>query len=174
MRKTIKALLLAGMVSIAPSFAATASAEGLVTIIVNDPSNPYWFTEGEVASKTAKELGYDATVGAHRGDTNTEPGLHPVLRQRGLDHWARRLAHVRADIPVVINEYDAGSDVREQRRQPRGQLAGGLDAGQPSAHHDRGRRGTCHHRRRVPAFRHRGPVCRRSRGPLACRWRCDP
>ncbi|KHJ54428.1 sugar ABC transporter substrate-binding protein [Aureimonas altamirensis] len=75
MRKTIKALLLAGMVSIAPSFAATASAEGLVTIIVNDPSNPYWFTEGEVASKTAKELGYDATVGAHRGDTNTESNL---------------------------------------------------------------------------------------------------
>ena len=53
------------------------------------------------------------SVCTDRGDTNAEPGLHPVLGQRGLDHWARRLAHVRADIPVVINEYDAGSDVRE-------------------------------------------------------------
>ena len=75
MRKSIKALLLAGMVAISPSFAASASAEGLMTVIVNDPSNPYWFTEGEVASATAKELGYEAVVSAHRGDTNTESNL---------------------------------------------------------------------------------------------------
>ena len=53
-------------------FASAAWAEGLITIIVNDPSNPYWFTEGEVAKKTAEELGYTATVGAHKGDTNAE------------------------------------------------------------------------------------------------------
>ena len=53
-------------------FASAAMAEGLITIIVNDPSNPYWFTEGEVAKKTAEELGYTATVGAHKGDTNAE------------------------------------------------------------------------------------------------------
>ena len=31
---------------------------GLITVIVNDPSNPYWFTEGEVAKATAEKLGY--------------------------------------------------------------------------------------------------------------------
>ncbi|XBH20888.1 D-ribose ABC transporter substrate-binding protein [Jonesiaceae bacterium BS-20] len=50
-------------------------AGGLITIIVNDPSNPYWKTEGDVASATAKELGYEAVVGAHKGDTNTENTL---------------------------------------------------------------------------------------------------
>lgn len=49
-----------------------ASADGHITIIVNDPSNPYWFTEGEVAKKTAEELGYTAAVNAHKGDTNAE------------------------------------------------------------------------------------------------------
>lgn len=48
---------------------------GLITIIVNDPANPYWKTEGDVAKATAEELGYEATVGAHKGDTNTENTL---------------------------------------------------------------------------------------------------
>ncbi|MFJ4225235.1 D-ribose ABC transporter substrate-binding protein [Microbacterium sp. NPDC089695] len=48
---------------------------GLITIIVNDPANPYWKTEGDVAEATAKELGYEAVVGAHKGDTNTENTL---------------------------------------------------------------------------------------------------
>ena len=62
----------------APALAAsatTASAAGLVSIIVNDPSNPYWLTEGNVAAAEAKKLGYDATVGASKGDTNTESNL---------------------------------------------------------------------------------------------------
>ncbi len=70
---TLKALALA-----APLLAGTAlsaSAAGLITIIVNDPSNPYWLTEGNVASAEAKKLGYDTTVGAHKGDTNTESNL---------------------------------------------------------------------------------------------------
>ena len=54
---------------------SSASAEGLISIIINDPSNPYWFTEGEVAANTAKELGYTSTVGAHKGDTNSESNL---------------------------------------------------------------------------------------------------
>ena len=58
-----------------PLLFSTAWAEGLITVIVNDPSNPYWFTEGEVAKKTAEELGYTANVGAHKGDTNTESNL---------------------------------------------------------------------------------------------------
>jgi len=48
---------------------------GLITIIVNDPSNPYWKTEGDVAAAEAKRLGYEANVAAHKGDTNTESTL---------------------------------------------------------------------------------------------------
>lgn len=54
---------------------ALAQDKGLISIIVNDPSNPYWFTEGEVAKATAEEMGYTANVSAHVGDTNTESGL---------------------------------------------------------------------------------------------------
>jgi erythritol transport system substrate-binding protein len=55
--------------------AQAASKGGLITIIVNDPSNPYWLTEGKVASAEAKRLGYTANVGASKGDTNTESNL---------------------------------------------------------------------------------------------------
>jgi erythritol transport system substrate-binding protein len=57
--------------------ASTASSKkgGLISIIVNDPSNPYWLTEGNVAQDEAKALGYTATVGASKGDTNTESNL---------------------------------------------------------------------------------------------------
>ncbi len=51
------------------------AAKGLMTIIVNDPSNPYWYTEGQVAKAQAEKLGYSATVSAHKGDTNTESQL---------------------------------------------------------------------------------------------------
>lgn len=54
---------------------ALAQDKGLISIIVNDPSNPYWFTEGEVARATAEGMGYTANVSAHVGDTNTESGL---------------------------------------------------------------------------------------------------
>ncbi len=58
-----------------PLIAGSAWAEGLMTIIVNDPSNPYWYTEGEIAKKTAESLGYKAVVSGHKGDTNTESNL---------------------------------------------------------------------------------------------------
>jgi len=54
---------------------ASAQAAGLVSIIVTDPANPYWLTEGKVAEAEAKKLGYTATVAAHKGDTNTESNL---------------------------------------------------------------------------------------------------
>lgn len=65
----IAAPVLAGSVTMA------SAAGGLISIIVNDPSNPYWLTEGNVASAEAKKLGYTATVGASKGDTNTESNL---------------------------------------------------------------------------------------------------
>ena len=76
MLKTTRRLLLAGIAA-TPLMTGMAWAQdkGLMTIIVNDPSNPYWFTEGEVAKATAEEMGYTATVAAHTGDTNKESNL---------------------------------------------------------------------------------------------------
>ncbi len=71
MLKQGKRLLLAA-VAATPLLAGTAWADGLISIIVTDPSNPYWLTEGKVAEATAKELGYTANVSAHKADTNTE------------------------------------------------------------------------------------------------------
>lgn len=73
LRHSKRALLAA--VAMTPLLAGTAWADGLISIIVTDPSNPYWLTEGKVAEATAKELGYTATVAAHKGDTNTESNL---------------------------------------------------------------------------------------------------
>jgi erythritol transport system substrate-binding protein len=74
-----KRLLLAtAFALVAPIFAGaatSASAAGLISIIVNDPANPYWLTEGKVAAAEAQKLGYTATVGASKGDTNTESNL---------------------------------------------------------------------------------------------------
>lgn len=69
-------LLVAG-IALSPLLAKTAFAQdkGLITIIVNDPANPYWFTEGQVAKATAESLGYSAVVGAHTADTNIESNL---------------------------------------------------------------------------------------------------
>jgi erythritol transport system substrate-binding protein len=78
MLKKTRMLLLAAATLAAP-FAAgavtAASADGLITIIVNDPSNPYWLTEGNVAAAEATKLGYTANVAAHKGDTNSESNL---------------------------------------------------------------------------------------------------
>jgi erythritol transport system substrate-binding protein len=70
-RKLIAALLLTPLMA----GSAWAQGKGLITIIVNDPANPYWFTEGEVAKATAIKMGYTAVVAAHTGDTNTESKL---------------------------------------------------------------------------------------------------
>jgi len=67
------AALVAAGLSLAPTPAAAAG--GLISIIVIDPANPYWLTEGNVAADEAKKLGYTATVGASKGDTNTESRL---------------------------------------------------------------------------------------------------
>ena len=73
MKMTRRALMAA--VATMPLMAYAANAEGLMSIIVTDPANPYWFTEGEVAKKTAEDMGYSANVAAHKGDTNVESQL---------------------------------------------------------------------------------------------------
>jgi erythritol transport system substrate-binding protein len=70
-RKLIAALLITPLMA----GAAFAQSKGLMTIIVNDPANPYWLTEGNVAKATAEKMGYTAIVGAHLGDTNNESKL---------------------------------------------------------------------------------------------------
>ncbi|MER9405229.1 D-ribose ABC transporter substrate-binding protein [Mesorhizobium caraganae] len=72
MKIVLRSLLAAAMVV---GFSAAASAAGLISIIVNDPANPYWLTEGNVAKAEAEKLGYTANVAAHKGDTNTESNL---------------------------------------------------------------------------------------------------
>lgn len=71
-RRTVLAALLAAPLMCS---SALAQGKGLITIIVNDPANPYWLTEGNVAKATAEKLGYSAVVSAHTGDTNTESKL---------------------------------------------------------------------------------------------------
>lgn len=74
MPNTFRRVLLAAA-AMAPMMGGYAYAEGLISVIVTDPANPYWFTEGEVAKATAEKLGYTANVAAHKGDTNTESTL---------------------------------------------------------------------------------------------------
>ena len=71
---TALALAVPGLAGHGHAVAADAKG-GLISIIVNDPSNPYWLTEGNVAAAEAEKLGYKATVGASKGDTNTESNL---------------------------------------------------------------------------------------------------
>lgn len=55
--------------------AAADSADGkkeLITIIVNDVSNPYWKAEATVAASEARKLGYRTNVVAHKGDLRVE------------------------------------------------------------------------------------------------------
>lgn len=71
-----KHLLMAGLAVGAMVLGGSALAQdqqkGLISIIVNDTSNPYWFTEGQIARDTAEEMGYSANISAHKGDTNAE------------------------------------------------------------------------------------------------------
>ncbi len=71
MKSGTRLLIAAAAVSAALS-SSSAWADGLISIIVNDPANPYWLTEGNVAKATAEKLGYKANVSAHKGDTNAE------------------------------------------------------------------------------------------------------
>ena len=73
MNKTRRMLLISA--AALPLMISQAWAAGLISIIVTDPANPYWLTEGNVAKATAEKMGYTANVSAHKGDTNTESTL---------------------------------------------------------------------------------------------------
>ncbi|CAI9121327.1 D-ribose ABC transporter substrate-binding protein [Brytella acorum] len=75
--KTKRALLATAMMTgaVMTMGHAAHAADGLISVIVNDPSNPYWKLEGELAADEARKLGYTANVSAHKGDTNVESNL---------------------------------------------------------------------------------------------------
>jgi len=72
-KKGMRILLAAA--AVAPILVSSAWAAGQMTIIVNDPSNPYWLTEGNVAKATAEKLGYTASVFVYNDTANTESNL---------------------------------------------------------------------------------------------------
>ncbi len=94
-----------------PLMTGAAWAEGLISIIVTDPANPYWFTEGEVAKQTAEELGYQATVAAHKGDTNVESNLVDAAITNGAKAIILDPANADGSIGVVRKATDAGIPV---------------------------------------------------------------
>ena len=110
MLKLTKRTLLAAAASL-PLMAGSAAAEGLISIIVNDPANPYCFTEGEVARETAEELGYQANVSAHRGDTNTESNLIDAAITNGAAAIILDPANADGSVGVVRRATEAGIPV---------------------------------------------------------------
>ena len=105
-------LALAALASVA-LFAgpATAQDKGLMTIIVTDPANPYWKTEGDVAQATAEELGYEATVSAHKGDTNVESNLIDTAITNQSKAILLDPANADGSIGAVKKAVDAGIPV---------------------------------------------------------------
>ncbi len=91
--------------------AGAASADGLISIIVTDPANPYWFTEGEVAKATAIKLGYKATVAAHKGDTNVESNLVDAAITNGAKAIILDPANADGSVGVVRKATEAGIPV---------------------------------------------------------------
>ncbi|MBV6635749.1 MAG: D-ribose ABC transporter substrate-binding protein, partial [Mameliella sp.] len=110
MIKFTKRALLAAAASL-PLMAGSAWAEGLISIIVTDPANPYWFTEGQVAKATAEELGYEATVAAHKGDTNVESNLIDAAITNGAKAIILDPANADGSVGVVRKATEAGIPV---------------------------------------------------------------
>lgn len=94
-----------------PAPDAGDSEGGLITIIVNDPSNPYWKTEGDVAAAAAEELGYKATVGAHNGDANKENNLVDTAISNKSVALIMDPADADGSIATVKKAMDAGIPV---------------------------------------------------------------
>jgi|TARA_R110000751_G_scaffold34382_2_gene85196 erythritol transport system substrate-binding protein len=105
-----KRTILASVLAL-PFMAQAAMADGLISIIVNDPSNPYWLAEGNVAKATAEKLGYSANVGAHKGDTNTESNLVDTAITNQAKAIILDPANADGSIGAVKKAVDAGIPV---------------------------------------------------------------
>ncbi|TDH39064.1 D-ribose ABC transporter substrate-binding protein [Pseudohoeflea suaedae] len=110
MLKLTKRAFLAAAAAL-PLMTSAAWADGLISIIVTDPANPYWFTEGEVAKKTAEELGYTATVAAHKGDTNVESNLIDAAITNSAKAIILDPANADGSVGVVRKATEAGIPV---------------------------------------------------------------
>ncbi|MFV0334931.1 MAG: D-ribose ABC transporter substrate-binding protein [Tropicimonas sp.] len=110
MNKITKRTLLAA-VAILPLMAGAGWAEGLISIIVTDRANPYWFTEGEVARVTAEELGYTTNVTDHKSDTNTESNMIDAAITNGAKAIILDPANADGSIGAVKKAIDAGIPV---------------------------------------------------------------
>jgi erythritol transport system substrate-binding protein len=110
MLKLTKRAFLAAAAAL-PLMTSAAWADGLISIIVTDPANPYWFTEGEVAKKTAEELGYTATVAAHKGDTNVESNLVDAAITNSAKAIILDPANADGSVGVVRKATEAGIPV---------------------------------------------------------------
>lgn len=89
----------------------SAFAADLISIIITDPANPYWFTEGEVTKATTIELGYEASVAAHKGDTNIESNLVDAAITNGAKAIILDPANADGSVGVVRKATDAGIPV---------------------------------------------------------------
>ncbi|RCK46481.1 sugar ABC transporter substrate-binding protein [Thalassospira profundimaris] len=105
-----KRTILASVLAL-PFMAQSAMADDLISIIVNDPSNPYWLAEGNVAKATAEKLGYSANVGAHKGDTNTESNLVDTAITNQAKAIILDPANADGSIGAVKKAVDAGIPV---------------------------------------------------------------
>lgn len=103
--------LLAAAAATFTMISAPAFADGAMAIIVNDPSNPYWFTEGEVAKAEAERLGYTATVSAHKGDTNAESRLIDTAITSQVKAIILDPANADGSVGAVRKAVDAGIPV---------------------------------------------------------------
>lgn len=88
-----------------------AQDKGQISIIVNDMSNPYWQTEGTIAEETAQELGYEANVSSHVGDTNTESNQIDTAITNGAQAIILDPANADGSIGAVRKAVDAGIPV---------------------------------------------------------------
>lgn len=118
-------VLLAGCSSQQNSSDSTATVDrpggGLISVIVNDPANPFWAAEGDAASAKATELGYSAKVSAHLGDTKKESDLVDtaitnksvaiILDPANADGSIGAVQKiVKADIPVFLINAEINQD----------------------------------------------------------------
>ncbi|WP_343502602.1 substrate-binding domain-containing protein [Alloyangia pacifica] len=83
--RRLRHLLLLTLLLATAQAQAQARAEGRISIIVNNPENPYWAAEGDVAKATATELGYKAVVTAHEGNPLIEGARVDAAIAAGVD-----------------------------------------------------------------------------------------